>query len=273
MEKHFATWLSRLRVYWRLFWRFRFLQLQIMMEYRADFFFWCVVSTLWTVFHLFFFTIFLNVRGEIGGWQRPQLILLLGTFTTIDGFIWSFIYHNMRNYTQVVYKGELDLLLVRPVDPQFFLTTSRNTYSNIFRFLIGMMLVGYGVRLLEIPLTVSLLLGYVALLCVSLLFIYTLWFVVATAVFWVEKLDSVNDIVPELRRTFEVPHTIYTGVASTVFTVVLPLGLVTSVPSEWLLTGQFTPRFAYFALFTLGFFWLSRKFFWFSLQRYQGNGS
>jgi ABC-2 type transport system permease protein len=264
---------SRFKVYWRLFWHFRVLQLQVMMEYRSDFFFWLLVSTLWTIFHLFFFTIFLNVRGEIGGWQRPELYLLIGTFTMLDAFTWSFLYVNMRSYTQVVYKGELDLTLVRPIDPQFLLTTRENSYSNILRFVIGIAIVIHAIRLLELSMTVPLALGYIALLIISLLFIYTLWFIVATAVFWVEKLDSINDIVPELRKTFEIPYTVYTGLASTFFTVILPLGLVTSVPSEWLLTGQATHRLWYFVAFTLVFFWLSRRFFWFSLRRYQGVGS
>jgi ABC-2 type transport system permease protein len=107
-------------------------------------------------------------------------------------------------------------------------------------------------------------------MALAVFFLYNLWFILSTLAFYVEKLDNINDIVPSLRRAFQVPRSVYTGLASLIFTVILPIGLISSLPSEVLLGKSNSWWLIYFigvALFTFGF---ARIFFKFAIKKYSG---
>jgi ABC-2 type transport system permease protein len=259
--------------YWQIFWQFRRIQLMRMMEYRGDFIFWTIVSVFWTGFNFLFFGIIVTMSGTIAGWNEYQLYLLLATFTIIDAFTWSFFYQNMSEYTESVFSGKLDLLLTKPLDAQFLLSFQTNSYNNIFRFFIGIAALVWALNQLNITPSWWQILLYIVLVITSLILIYSLWFIIATCSFWVERLRNINEIIPALRRVFQVPRTVYTGASSIIFTVLLPLGLVSSLPSEVLL-GEFAVNWiAYFIFVSLVFFWLARSFFHYSVRRYSSVGS
>jgi ABC-type uncharacterized transport system permease subunit len=83
--------LQKIQKYWRIFWKFRQIQLMSMLEYRKNFFFWSAISLMWTAFNYFSFSILVGVRGELAGWNATQIYLLLGVFQMIDAFFWSFL--------------------------------------------------------------------------------------------------------------------------------------------------------------------------------------
>lgn len=261
----------RYKTYWKVFWQIRRAEIMRMMEYRANFAFWFFVSTLWTIFNFFFFAVIVNVSDNLAGWSQTEMYLLLGVFTVIDAFTWSIFYHNMHFYTQSVFSGNLNLLLIRPLDTQFLLLTSHNSYTNIMRFIIGVGSIGWAIKRLGLTPSIGDILLFLILLVTSLCFVYAMWFIFSTLAFWVERLDNINEIIPNLRRAFQVPHQVYTGIFSFLFTVLLPFGLVSSLPSEALLHRVSSwPLALYYIVFTLGLMLFSRAFFFFSLKRYAG---
>jgi ABC-2 type transport system permease protein len=262
--------MSHLRIYWIVFWKFRKIQLMRMMEFRANFIFWTVVSLIWTFFHIFFFTLVLGVSSEIGGWNTAQIYVLQSVFTIIDAIIWLFFYQNMQDYSRDVFNGTLNQHLLRPIDPQFILMTQNNSYNNVLRFLVGVGMLTWSVQRLPQPVSLFQVLLAILFIFLSLIFVYSLWFCLTTLSFWIERLDNINEIMPSTRRVFQVPPTIYTGVTSFVLMVLLPLGLVTSVPSQ-VLFGTLAPTTAiYFTVFTVLLALFSRWFFMFSIKKYTG---
>ncbi len=264
--------MKTIKKYWLLFWKFRQLRLMTLLEYRGNFFFWTTVSVLWTIFNFFFFSLIINVNQGMAGWSVAEMYLLLAVFTILDGFTWSFFYHNMRIYTESVFSGELSGHLLKPADAQFILSTQDNSYTNVLR--IG---IGFGVltwSIIQLPTQPSFwsLLLFIFLFFISLLFVYSLWFIISTFAFWVEKLDNINEIMPSARRVWQIPRSVYTGIASTLFTVILPIGLISSIPSE-VLVGKFSLGWTlYFIGFTFVLLIASRWFFHFSIKKYVGVG-
>ncbi len=262
-----------MKKHWGLFWQFRKAHLMRQMEYRADFWFWSLVSAVWTGFNVFFFSMIFNVSGGIGGWNLAEMYLLLATFNIMDSFTWSFFYHNMSHYTEAIFSGELSQWLVKPVNLQFLLMTQSNSYSNISRFLIGCAMLGWSIHQLQLALNPFNIIGYLCALVISSAFIYFTWFLVATCAFWVEKLENINEIVPIMRRVYQVPASVYTGISSFVFTVLLPFGLLSSVPSEILLNTFSWKSLIYLSLFTGGLILLSHWFLKISIKKYSSVGN
>ena len=173
-------------------------------------------------------------------------------------------------YVEAIFQGTLDFLLLQPIDPQFRLSTRHISFTNIPRLLIGI-----GIIAIYVPKDVTLtqLVVYAVLVMLGSLLIYLLWFLVATVTFWVDKLDNIIEIVPTLRRIWSVPADVYSGPLSTLFTLLVPLALITTTPSRVLFQVFRLDEIAILGVFTLGVFVLTRWFFWLSLKRYSSVGS
>lgn len=259
--------------YWRLFWKFRQLHLMRTLEYRSNFLFWTVVTSFWTIVNIFFFGILSGIGNGIGGWTQSEMLFLLGVFTFLDGIIWSFFYHTMSFYTKSVFNGELSRFLLMPVDAQYILMVHTNSYSNIFRLLTGLVMMGYAIHLMNIPITIWLLAGVLFWLIVGSVFIYTLWFLLSTLAFWVEKLDNINELVPSLRSFWQIPKSVLHGWLSVMFGWILPIALISTVPSEFVLGRLAWQTATVFLLATIVTATAARWFFLHSVKKFTGAGS
>jgi ABC-2 type transport system permease protein len=264
---------SSFKKYSTIFWKFRKIHLMRKMENRSSFFFWASISTMWTIFNIFFYTTITSIRGDIGGWTQPEMMVLLSIFTLVDAFTWSVFYSNMKRYTNSVYTGEIQKVLLSPIDPQFMLMTQWQDYDNVPRLLIGAGLLTWSLNQLQISLTFFHIGIFLFLLCLGLTFMYSLWFLLSTLAFWVEKVNNLNEIIPSARPFWELPRTVYQGLFSTLFTVVLPIGVITSLPAEFLLGKSSIQLVSSFAAVTIGVFVLSRWFLHISIKRFSGVGN
>jgi ABC-2 type transport system permease protein len=264
--------LKKIKHYLYIFWKFRQLRLMAMMEYRTDFYFWGTVSTLWTVINFFAFGLIANASGSIGGWSRSDMNVLLSTATILAAFMWSFVYQNMSKYTEAVFNGELSGFLVKPVDTYYLLSIKENSYNNIFRLFIGIGMLIWTLHHGHYQVTFLNSLLYILFLVCSIIFIHSVWFIIATFSFWVERLDNINEILPASDRIWYMPRTVYSGAALLLFTVILPLNLMTSLPAEIILGRAAYNWMAYFFVFTVCVFCISRWFFQFSIKKYSSVG-
>ena len=265
--------IKRFKFYWHIFWYFRKMRLMSLFEYRADFFFWTTISTIWTVFNFFFFALIANVNNGIGSWSVNEIYLLFSVFTIMDGLMWAFTFENMRTYTTAVFTGSIGAFLVKPIDTQFVMTTQDSGYSEVTRLIIGVVALIWSLERLNAGQSIFHYLFFLVLFVCAFMLVNSMWFILATCSFWLERLDNINDVFPSLRRLWQVPRTIYSGIASTFFTVIVPLGLVVSIPSE-ILVGKFSLFWSvYFILFSILTFIAARAFFLFSIRRYKGVGN
>ncbi|MBI5151430.1 MAG: ABC-2 family transporter protein [Candidatus Pacebacteria bacterium] len=248
---------------------FRF-SLQQLLEYRADLFLWGLVSTGWTLFSLLFYEILFLQTTNVAGWSKEHMYVFLGIFMIIDTATWSFFWRNMQMYARSIFDGSLDFLLLQPIDVQFRLSFRHLSFTNMPRLFIGMFLVMTHLR--PFPDLLHALL-FICLLTFSIFLIYLLFFFVTTCTFWVDKLDNIVEIVPALRRIWSIPSDIYSGPISALLTIVIPLGLITTVPTRLLLNTDRWDQTIVLMIFCIIFFLLTRAFFHFSIKKYSSVGS
>lgn len=265
--------LIKITRYFHLFRLLASMQARVSLAYRMDVLFWSLITIMWTLFTLFFFYILTNISGEIGGWTRPQIYVLVGTFTIVEAFIWSWLYHSMYQITQSVYDGTLDFNLVKPIDTQFVLSFSRFNYTNVSRLLIGVYVVVANLRVLQITPTLLDWMLYGITLAAGIISLYSIWLMIASLAFYFDRIYSINELIPGANRFMQVPRTVFTGGTLVLLTFLLPLTLITNVPAEHLLgigNGQFTGFLLCFAAFS---FLGSRLWFSHCLKQYSGVGS
>lgn len=262
--------LQKAHTYWSVFWQFRAFWLANTLEYRASFLFWSIVSLMWSLFNLLFFSLLISVTGSIGGWSKAEMYILLGVFTMFEAVMWSVFYHNMTAYVDSIYDGTLSMILLKPLDTQFILMVRNNSYNNVSRIILSLFLFYKGFSLLGSAPTLSQVVWGMCLFTLSGMFIYFLWFLLSTMGFYVERLRNINEIIPSLDRTWRFPASMYRGIFSLIFVVVIPLGIVSSVPASALMGSTDWKLVARLAVYSVTLLIVSRVFFHHSLKRYAG---
>src|SRR6266446_2961992 len=106
----------------RAFWR---LNLAEELQYRANF----IASLLGTVFDmataLLTLALFFHHTTALGGWEYWEIVVLLGVFNSLTGVIEAVLRPGIGQLAGEVRSGELDLVLVKPVDAQAFVSFRR----------------------------------------------------------------------------------------------------------------------------------------------------
>src|ERR1019366_9680392 len=84
-----------------------------------------VMSVFWTASALVPLLVLFGARTSVAGWTWPEALLVVAAFTTLKGVLDGAIQPSLGNVVEHVRKGTLDFLLLKPVDAQFMVSTSR----------------------------------------------------------------------------------------------------------------------------------------------------
>lgn len=246
--------------------------LQVEMEYRAN----LLASLLTALFSgtLSILTL-LGIFGrtaEIGGWDLPRMIALVGVSMIIEGLIDCWLYPSLNAITEYVRQGELDLLLIRPINSQFMVSFRNIRIWFAGNVVLGILAILYGMRAQHV-----LTLGHLALcfllIAAGIAILYSIWLAAATLAFWFTKVGEVSIIAYTLMETGRFPVSAYPAWARFALTYVLPIAFITNVPAEAAM-GRLSWPGAALGLCAAAIALAFGNFFWrFGLSRYSSASS
>ncbi len=257
--------------FFRLFWHYFKINVAREMEYRANLFIRIIVGLGWVLISLAFFDILYSHTDLVGGWNQNQVLILLGTYGLIESCLYSAFYYSFGDALKRINNGQLDLILLKPVDSQFLLSIARFSLNNSFSGLVlAPLLIIIGFTRLGLSISLVQIVIFVLLVILGVLICYSLWLMIITLAFYSNRLSNINHLFMNLFDFAERPGSIYQGVAGFVFWVFLPVATVVTIPAQVLLgviSWSWIVYLFFFAIFSL---WLSHKFWNFSLKRYSG---
>lgn len=252
----------------RLFWS---TALHAEMEYRLNFFFAALTSLVNFIGSLFTLSLFYRNGSTFTDWPWPATLLVVAMFTILDGFSSTFLTPNLNKIVTHVQKGTLDFILLKPCDSQFFLSTRNISPWGFPPLVLGLGLLVYAGRQLDLPPTAYLL----ALLpmALSLTILYSLWYILGTLTIWFVKIFNVTEVFRNMMEAGKFPIAAYPALPRFIFTFILPVAFLTTVPAQAML-GVASWRFllAQTAL-ALSLFAFSRWFWRFALRSYTSASS
>lgn len=261
MRRH----LSVLSLFWRT-------SLASELEYRLNFLLALLSSLGHLVGNVFGLSLFYRSGGSLGGWPFFEALLVMGVFTTLQGMSRVLLSPNLARIVEHVRTGTLDFVLLKPIDSQFWLSTRRVSPWGLPDVLFGLGILGYGAYRLELP--ASSLLYAVGPLCASAVIQYSLWFTFASVSIWFVKVHNVTEVLNALLAAGRYPiHALPRGVYRFVFTFIVPVALLTTVPAEVALGRHSSPLLVLAILFAAIAFVASRAFWRFALRFYTSASS
>lgn len=249
-----------------------FLRVGVMneMQYRINFFLQLIQSLLTVGTGLVILAVVFSKTDELGGWNRPQLLAVMGVFTLVGGVIRTFIQPNMQRVVQDVREGKLDFALTKPADAQLLVSVRDVRFWQLTDVLVGLVVLIVALVQMSPSSEWQDLFAFVALLLSGLVSIYCFWLMLASASFWLVRINEVQELFDGLFRAGQYPVGIYPGWLRYGLTFVIPLAFAITVPSE-AVTGRLAWQSVIVMIgFTIVLLFVSRWCWERGLRRYGG---
>ncbi|MBC1260268.1 ABC transporter permease [Synechococcus sp. BSF8S] len=175
-------------------------------------------------------------RGHgLGGWSWNEALVVLGMYTLLDGVTSTLLQPNLGEIVNHVRTGSLDFVLLKPIDSQFWLSARTFSPWGLPGLLAGVVLIVVAAgRAGAAPAPITVL-GTAGLLLCSALILYSLWFVLAATSIWFVKVWNATEVLRSTLVAGRFPVSAYPPLLRTLFTLVLPVAFLTTVPAEAIL--------------------------------------
>lgn len=206
--------------------------------FRGDFFVWSLVELLWMSVNLLAIEVIFEHTQSLAGWNKYEMILLVGTSMLIQrflmGFFWSSIFEMGRN----VRTGNFDFFLAQPGNVMFMATTRKLDPDGLANSIVAIAIVVFATHKLNLHPTGSDIALYAFMVFSGLIIHYSLLVMSISLVFWITSAQGVEGTYFALTEFSRMPKAAFTGIVSRVlFVWVLPVVVVSNAPADTMLHG------------------------------------
>lgn len=242
------------------------------LEYRANAIGNFIYSLLSVLTSLFFINIFFSSVHSLNNWSKYEAFLLIGVFRVLLA-VQAILFRGIFMLPAYINKGELDLLLVKPMDSQFFISLRFPRIMAFLDALPGIFITIFAILNMNIKVNpLSILILTTSLLFGSIIF-YSIMFIIATFSIWLKGFYSLPDLFYIIREPLGIPIDILGKTTSFVLTFVFPLAFIITVPVKVFLGKDSIFYFFGNGLIAILLFYFSVWFWRFSLKHYTSASS
>lgn len=212
--------------------------------------------------------LFLRTK-TFGDWTKPEVFLVFSVYQFVSSFVYFFCGDSLVEVPSLVKDGELDLILLKPVDSQFLVSFKDAHPGNLYRILLSVAIFYFALSQIEERVVfINLFFGLLTII-VAIIIFYSLLLLIASASFYILD-ESLGEIFENFLSISRYPTDIFPKGVKILLTVIPVIFLVT-IPSRIIL-GKFLP--IYVLAFPIAYFFLilSRRCFMGALRSYTSAG-
>ncbi len=256
--------------YLRLLALFAQTELQFAMEYRANLVLDLFEEVIIVVSSLVAVLVLFSRTGVVNGWTEQEMIVLLGVYYVIQGAQAVIFEMSFERFMEHVRLGTLDFILIKPVNSQFVVSARHVQVPQLGQLLLGLVLVGAGVREAGTALGMLELVEFVVALVCGLSLVYCLLLVLSTLAFWFVRVENLLAIFWSFVDAGRFPVDIYPGWLRVTLSTVVPIGIAVTVPAQ-AITGRLDALGLLSILLGTVVVWVFASWFWrLGLRNYTG---
>ena len=247
------------------------------MAFRGNLIAKVIVELIWLAILLVFYLTVFQKTTSVAGWTQERYLFFVGCYFAMGGLVETFFLGNCNEFSDLVRSGDLDFLLLKPIDEQFLITCRSIDWTTLPNVLVGGVVMAVSLWRMDWdfePLRVAL---FVAMFLCGLGLAYGFLVLLTAASVWMVRNQSLYELWWLFSSLMRYPREIFAGrFVSPVgwfFSFVIPAMLVISVPAD-VMVRAFDPRVVGFtAVATVAILVISRKAFRMALRRYRSASS
>ena len=211
------------------------------MTFRGNFLINLVTRAFWFAAQITLFEIIFRNVPEINGWTREQYFAFMATGMLINAFVEAFFMPNCANFSELIRTGNLDFVLLKPIDTQFLVSCEKVELAMINQMLFALGFLSYALYGIGEPITLLQVLAYVVYVIVGVAFFYSLMVSLAATSILFGRNQGLYDFWFYITVFARYPRSIWNGtdpnrleageLLQGAFTWVVPILLVVTVPA------------------------------------------
>lgn len=242
------------------------------LEYRLNFVFLVVAEFVWYSTQLILFEVLYRHTKIIGDWNISQMRVFIFLVLFVDSIYMILWDPNFSVFTDNVRKGTLDLLLMKPINSMFMLSSQRISVAHIPCFFITFG--GFLWALNQLPdFNWLRLLWLIFLIPAGLSVIFCGRFALNSTSIIFTRADFLQYIWYSAFRLGLRPDAIYSGLIRWILIFVIPFAMVASIPVRILIEPLQYWMLAWALVLPFILFWLLKRYWSFCLKYYTSASS
>lgn len=250
------------------------LKLSKMMVFRLSFFGAFFVDGTMFIMQLLMYQAIYSQVDSIGGWTRGEMIIFIGTFSLINALNMTVFFFGTNDIPNKIKNGDLDHYLTKPINPLLRLSFESVDPGSIPLVIASILLIIYGVNSLDTSITPLRYIAYFLFVLLMTLLWYDLQIIVRTIPFFTISANNIarmGDTILEL--CMKIPGSLFQGVFKVLFYLVIPYGIMSTIPTQFI-TGNLTTPGIVYGIFVVILFTSFTLWFWsFGLRHYKSASS
>ncbi|MBI1345089.1 hypothetical protein GC163_02245 [bacterium] len=250
------------------------------LQFRSNFFTTLGTRGFWFAMQIVLFNLIYRQVPAINDWSRSEYFGFMATVMLVNSLVEAFFMPNCAQFSELIRTGNLDFVLVKPIDTQFLVSFEKMDLAMITQVLMGLGLLGYAIVTSGISPSVLSVLLYGLLVVSATAFFYSLMIALAATSIFFGRNQSLLDFWFYITVFARYPATIYSGsptgeVVRFAFSYVIPILLVITVPARLLMSMVIEPNWLVGMALMTGVVSLavSRMVFTWSLRHYRSASS
>lgn len=244
------------------------------MEFRGNFIMLLFLDIFWVFFQIVVVQIYFQYTDSILGWGRGEVFLLVGFFRLVKGMVDVLVRRNLFNIPDyMVTKGNLDLVLTKPVNSAFLVSLRYQSFSDFGSFVGGLLVVVYAFATGVVTVSFLAIVQLFFFAAFASVAFYALLFMFTTLSFFVPRLTALRPYYDLLSNLLRYPSEIFTGGKFLNEAFLLPLIVITTLPIRILL-GRASLALVGIEIIVVTILFIAAYKFWnFALKHYSSASS
>jgi ABC-2 type transport system permease protein len=247
------------------------------LAFRGNFLVKVSVEVIWLAILLAFYATVFAKTSTIANWSENEYLFFVGCFFALNGLIECLFLENCNEFAELVRTGDLDFLLLKPIDEQFLITCRRVDWATAPNIIMGAVVMLIALYRMDWPIDPVRVTSFVVTFTCGVLIAYSFMLVLTAFSVWLVRNQSLMEMWWLFASLARYPKEIFSGTSAAplgfIFTFILPILLVANVPAS-VMVRAFDPWMVAFTIAaTLFCLWASRRFFRHALQSYRSASS
>lgn len=245
------------------------------LEYRLNISLRIFTDIIWYSAQVSVFRVIFLQSNRIGGWSLEQTQVFLGVLFFVDA-LWMLLFsENLDRFSDKVRKGDLDMMLAKPVNSQFMMSMNKVSAAYLGNLMIAFGFLIYSFYQLNqvSPMPWSRLLWLILFVPCGLTICYALRFFFSASALYLVRADNVSYLWYQIYKLGTRPDSFYPKWLRYLILSIMPVGFIASVPTHVLFGDEvyvYAPMAIFITIFTL---YVSHLYWNWALKHYSSASS
>jgi len=205
------------------------------MQFKANFLVRLITESMWLVMQFIFIQVLYGQTGQLVGWTKWDMVVLVGTNHVISQLFEAFFYDNCTKLVDQIRQGDLDFNLIKPINTQFLVSLRYTDYASVLNSGLGIGIILYGLHRMDQGITLGGVLLFAALVVNGILIYYSILFILSVWTFWIGRSNNLMELYWQFGQFSRYPGDIYPWLLRRFLMTLVPMLVVSTFPAAVLL--------------------------------------